>query len=256
MNKIALFTCHVRHYKNYLQFGYIAPMDFSESHGTACFVPPQRSRLRAVAMIVSSVITLSIFAWLAVQVRQHVYGIPTWDQDISAWMHARHSPLLTAIALFLAAMGSIGMMALVAISGLVAARVRPERWATGWALALGTLGAWGLIDGIKFLAHRPRPSLYTPLIPTGGYSFPSGHALIGVAVYGLLAHMLLPRVRNRSKRVLLGIVSAIFALSIGVSRVYLGVHYPSDVLAGWCLALPWLFLCIGFHDTIARRSKL
>ena len=233
-------------------------MDRSETHKDLTrysVTEARRGRASGAFAIAVSVIGLALAAWLAVETRRHSGGIPSWDRDISVWMHSRRSPLLTALALFLAAMGSLAMMGLLAVAGFVAARYRPERWARGRVLTLGALGAWGLIEGVKFLVQRPRPSFFPPLIQTGGYSFPSGHALFGIAVYGLLAHMLLPRIRSRSARILLAFLTAVLVIAIGLSRVYLGVHYPSDVLAGWCLGIPWLFLCIEIHDASARRRR-
>ena len=95
---------------------------------------------------------------------------------------------------------------------------------------------------IKVLAGRPRPMLEEARIVQGGFSFPSGHATVSATLYGTLAYLLIHGVRNELVKVLIGLASALLVLAVGLSRVYLGVHYPSDVLAGWIAGLFWLVL--------------
>lgn len=92
---------------------------------------------------------------------------------------------------------------------------------------------------IKFLFERPRPSI-THLVSATHFSFPSGHAMISILMYGTLIIILAPYARLNIWIKIAQFILAILIILIGISRVYLGVHYPSDILAGYLLALSWL----------------
>jgi len=107
---------------------------------------------------------------------------------------------------------------------------------------------------LKNLFGRPRPE--NPLLRTvSGLSFPSGHALISVAFYGLLIYLLWHNISNKILRGFLIILLLILILMIGVSRIYLRVHYASDVLAGFAMGLIWLVLSIWTVRKIERFTR-
>jgi undecaprenyl-diphosphatase len=109
---------------------------------------------------------------------------------------------------------------------------RGERAESLLWLVLG-LTTLGLLESLKELLARPRPHLWPGLIPQSGFAFPSGHALASATFYPLLAREVArrwPRARRLAWALAVGL-----ALFIGVGRLYLGVHWPSDVLAGWAL---------------------
>jgi membrane-associated phospholipid phosphatase len=111
----------------------------------------------------------------------------------------------------------------------------------GWCAALNLACAFCLNQLLKFLIQRPRPE-DIQLVDASGYSFPSGHSMVAMAFYGLLIWMIWHYDRNRIERWVMCILLALVIVGIGVSRVYLGVHYASDVLAGFCVSLAWLIL--------------
>ena len=96
---------------------------------------------------------------------------------------------------------------------------------------------------IKHIIKRIRPD-HIRLIKQGGYSFPSGHSMISIALYGFLIYMINKKIKNKPLKVILTILLTIIILSIGLSRIYVGVHYPSDVLAGYLFALAILLSTI------------
>jgi len=102
---------------------------------------------------------------------------------------------------------------------------------------------------IKYILRRPRPD-HLRLIVQGGYSFPSGHAMISVFVYGYLLYLTLIKVKNKILKILLSIFFVLLILLIGISRIYVGVHYPTDVLAGYFLALAGIILIINFSKRL------
>lgn len=100
---------------------------------------------------------------------------------------------------------------------------------------------------LKFLFHRDRPSVWQTLITEHDYSFPSGHAMLSAALVVSLVFILW----DTRWRWPMTLVGTIFVLSVGFSRLYLGVHYPSDIIAGWSVSCVWVFIVF----TILQRRK-
>jgi len=105
-------------------------------------------------------------------------------------------------------------------------------------LGAGSLGAELVSYILKLACHRLRPPVFFGLLPAENYSFPSGHAFVGTVFYGLLAGILAQLYCHR--RVEAIALAVLTVLLVGFSRVYLGYHYPSDVLGGWACAAGWL----------------
>jgi undecaprenyl-diphosphatase len=108
----------------------------------------------------------------------------------------------------------------------------------------------------KLAFARPRPELVAHLVEVSSYSFPSGHAMSSAVTYLTLGALLArTQARKRIKAYLLG-VAVVLTLMIGTSRVYLGVHYPSDVLAGWSLGAAWAMLCWQVERLLQQRGQV
>jgi undecaprenyl-diphosphatase len=122
-------------------------------------------------------------------------------------------------------------------------------------LAGSVLGASILNAGLKSLVHRPRPELVPHLAVVSNASFPSGHAMISAAILLTIGAMLAETQPRRSARIFLMGVCGLLVLLIGISRVYLGVHWPTDVLAGWCLGSAWAVLVFLGHRLVRRRRS-
>lgn len=157
------------------------------------------------------------------------------DQPILEWFHARQSPSLDQLALAFTQAGGPTIMTIagVGIGGLL---LWQRRQTAAWFFGLSVGGAVALNVTAKLLFGRPRPALWDSIAPEGFYSFPSGHAMGSAALAAALA-FLVWRTPWRWPAVVAG---TLFALGVGLSRVYLGVHFPSDVLAGWFCSVGWV----------------
>ena len=119
-------------------------------------------------------------------------------------------------------------------------------------IALNVVLCFLLNQVFKFIFTRERP-VGINIITENGYSFPSGHSMIGVAFYGFLAYMFLHSHKSRKKRLLIICFFIVLAILIGISRIYLGVHYASDVLAGFALSLAYLILYVVLFYNEKKR---
>lgn len=109
--------------------------------------------------------------------------------------------------------------------------------------------------GIKEIVKRNRPNLNEALDALG-YSFPSGHAMLSMITYGFLAYIIAANLKNKAGKYMITIIMALFIIGIGLSRVILSVHYPTDVLAGYCLGGILLILAIYFHRLFSERFAM
>ena len=110
----------------------------------------------------------------------------------------------------------------------------------GWFCTVNLVGSTILNQLLKFAIQRPRPDVSLRLIEIGGFSFPSGHSMAAMAFFGLFIWLVWHFVSDRRLRAGLTALLGLMVIAVGFSRVYLGVHYASDVLGGFCASLIWL----------------
>ncbi|GEA15793.1 phosphatase PAP2 family protein [Moorella sp. E308F] len=165
------------------------------------------------------------------------------DLLVLAGIMARRTPAATHFFRFITFFGTPTFF-YPATAALSLAYYTWRRWQGFWGVLITMNGTWGIMEWLKNFYHRPRPSL-GPLEPAPGFSFPSGHAMMGTVFFGLLVLWLLkicpPRCRGHMVPVTL-----IFLLLLGFSRLYLGVHYPTDVLAGYAAGMSILALFLAW----------
>lgn len=129
-------------------------------------------------------------------------------------------------------------------------------WATALYLAVATgVGALATTM-LKVMFQRARPDIVAHLVPTSTASFPSGHAMNSAVVFLTLAVILGRTVERRAQRIYLLTAAASLVVAIGVSRVFLGVHWPTDVLAGWTVGAAWAITCAMAMEALRRRRLL
>lgn len=207
---------------------------------------PDHGLLMGLAAAVGA---LLFFAWLANEVLAG--DTKNFDEQVRLLIHQAASPPLTVLMGVITMLGSAWVL-LVFGSVMVCGF-----WLVGWrhsaTLFLVTMAGAALLNLVlKLSFHRTRPAPYfdTPL-PTS-YSFPSGHAMLSLCFYGALAALVNARLASRPARLSLWLGATLLILLIGISRVYLGVHYPSDVLAGYAGALVWI-MAIMLGDRVLQR---
>ncbi len=180
---------------------------------------------------------LLLFAWLASEAARG--GAMRFDMPIRNAVHAWASPPLTATMRGVSLLGSeVGLVPLGII--LVWWLVAAGRRRAAVVFAVAALGAEALDQIMKLLFHRPRPEPFFGYAEPVTHSFPSGHAMVSLCFFGVLAAILAARERPRVTRVAIFTAAALLVGLMGFSRVYLGFHYPTDVLAGYAAAVIWL----------------
>ena len=167
----------------------------------------------------------------------------------------RGPPWFEHAVMHLSALGSVavtGLVTLVAVLFLLVAR-KPRLALLLAVSAMGTLVWMAVLKGVY---ARPRPTVVTQLNPPGGLSFPSGHSMIAAALYLTLAVLVARTLPDRRLQRLTVAIGAFVALLVGVTRVYLGVHYPSDVLGGWTAGATWALACGAVARRLGSKGKL
>ena len=130
---------------------------------------------------------------------------------------------------------------------------RQWRWFALWAVAI--VGGVLIDEMLKLAFHRARPSVASEFITKSSWSFPSGHAMNSLVGYALLAFLVCEHLRNARARAAVAIGAAILIGAIGFSRLYLGVHYLSDVSAGYLAGIAWVLACITAERYVIGRRK-
>jgi membrane-associated phospholipid phosphatase len=197
----------------------------------------------------AGLLALGLFATLALAVldRQTM----SLDQAVLAWLTQLRSPGLDLIARGASLLGSAGVALVVVVLVLLFGYWR--RWGPVLWLLLGVGGAQLLTEHLKELFHRPRPTPPLGLVADQDFSFPSGQATVATALAFCLAYLGWGAVRGR-RRALLVVGLAVVVLTIGLARLYLGAHYPTDVLAGYLAGFAWADAVIMGSHWLARSA--
>lgn len=189
-----------------------------------------------IVSLACSALFLILFAWLSEEVFEG--ELRRFDLSVRTRVHDFFSPQLTAFMQDMTFLGSIGFLTalfvIIVVVWLVRGMNRPAAW-----LAIAVGGSVILDVSLKLKFHRVRPVPFVGAVPMT-YSFPSGHALSSFCFYGVLAGLICAGIESRLLRAIIWIVAAAVVLAIGLSRIYLGVHYPTDVVAGYVAAAAWV----------------
>ncbi|GAA3517036.1 phosphatase PAP2 family protein [Dietzia aurantiaca] len=221
----------------------------SDPHGSPAEpAPPPRSWLHLAAAGLMFLLPLLVFVSLASDVV--TFGALPYDRSIMVWLNERASPVVTTT-----------MMAATELGGLVVVPIIAVVWAglLWWGgrrrdaalLGAAVIGSTLLNTALKAVFQRDRPDFWEHLVVEHSYSFPSGHAMASMS---LAASLVVIAWSTRWRWAAID-VGAVYVLVVGLSRIYLGVHFPSDILAGWCVAVLWVTVVVTVLDGASRRRR-
>jgi len=177
------------------------------------------------------------------------------DQRINQFFVMHRNPLGIKVFMAITSLGSwyVIILAIIAIALILWYRKKKNQLLPFLA---STLGAYAIVYLGKLLFARPRPPYSVYL--ESNYSFPSGHATMAMMLFGFLAYFIFENSKNKNAKALLIFLLGLIILLVGLSRIYLGVHYTSDVLGGWLLGSLWLLINIGiitYQEQLPVKKK-
>jgi membrane-associated phospholipid phosphatase len=229
-------------------------MSASSSSQEPSSTTAESERLLSATLIVgliAAALAMLVFSWLG---RGIITGVtPGVDESLRNAIHVHASPGLTRVMMAASLYG--GPSWLVPIGLGLAFGFLVHGWHRGAFLVVVTLAGAGLLNVLlkqAFARTRPVPFFDYPL-PVS-HSFPSGHAFFAASLLGGLAVLASDRVRSTSLRIAIWLIAVGLILLIGLSRVYLGVHYPSDVFAGYAVAVVWV-AAVALGDRMASHRR-
>ena len=206
--------------------------------------PRQIRRPPPRGLLLTLLLAGAVFGWLLRAVLHS--GTLPWDAPLLEFWHRHATPVLDQLAVFLTIVGNTGPMVGLGLLVFLGLLARRQGRAAGTFFA-SVAGSMVLTQVIKRLVARPRPALWASIWPEHTLSFPSGHAMDTAAIATALVFLCWGMPGRRW----VGPAAGVFALLVGWARQYLGVHNPSDVLAGWAAAVAW----VAAVQLLAQRNR-
>lgn len=217
---------------------------------------PQEAAMFTLSLLWGGLAVLILIVLLFVLIRGVLAdNFQQFDAAVTDTMRLTASPGLTKVVSLLTELASShGIIPISLLCAGICAWGFKRRWdALGLLVALG--GSYTLNLIIKNLIQRARPS-WEHWVVESGYSFPSGHSMASIAFYGMLGYLLWLRSKERGRpAAYILVLTGLLVLAIGLSRIYLGVHYATDVIAGYCAGGVWLIACIYALQWIRRNRR-
>lgn len=192
-------------------------------------------------LLVLAAIAAALFCALALDVETN--PVAGFDEAVRMEVHGLASPFLTRVAETVTWLGTLGVLALFDVVA-VAVLLHAGRRDGAAMLTVTMVGSVALENGLKFSFQRVRPPPFFGSEPLT-YSFPSGHALFSLCFYCGLAAAATHSVQSCAFKTAIWVAAVLLVLAIGGTRVYLGVHYPSDVLGGYLVAIAWIAIVLS-----------
>jgi membrane-associated phospholipid phosphatase len=230
-----------------------------ERHPRAWVFLAQRfSRTEYLGLHLTLGLMLSLGAlWLFAGISEDVIHhdpLTQFDLTVANVLHRQGTPVRIEMAKAISRLGSPGFVtAWSLVVCVVLLKERQRVLLIGWIAALA---GGGLLDqGLKLAFRRPRPTWEAPYLVAHGWSFPSGHAMGSLVAYGMLAYVLVLHLRSRAARTAVIVGAVVLVLAIGFTRLFLGVHFFSDVIAGYAGGTVWLAACVSGLEVIRRKGR-
>lgn len=207
---------------------------------------------RLLIGLILAIGALMLFGWLASEIFEGETKV--FDETVRQAVNQISSPTLTKLMVFISFVGSPLFLVL---SGVVVLIIFLRlRWRRATVLFIVTMAGEIVLDlTLKAFYRRARPEPFFDYALPSSYSFPSGHALGSFCFYGILAWLVTARLENRPARIVVRVLAVLLIFLIGFSRIYLGVHYPSDVVGGYLAALVWV-VTVALGDFFFNRRKV
>lgn len=172
-----------------------------------------------------------------------------FDESVLQTLEASRSPFLTEVMIEITTIGSgVPLILMVAIAALVL-WLTHHRWSVA-LLVFGSLGGTIVNRALKNYFDRPRPEVVDAVEQVTSLSFPSGHATSSFIVYGILAYIVSRLAAERAVRIAIWTIAGVMILLVGFSRMYLGVHYPTDVAGGFLVGFAWVMVLASLMNAI------
>ncbi len=177
----------------------------------------------------------------------------TFDKEILLTLREWHTPVLDKVMLGFTFLGEPVILLILCAILSIWLLTRGQR-SQATVLVIAAAGAVALNNLLKLLFGRARPMLWERIVDVGQYSFPSGHAMISMVIFGMIGYLL----SSKFPLWRIGILSLTILLvtGIGLSRLYLGVHWPTDIAAGYAAGLVWLITCIFSLQVLQERRAV
>ena len=200
-------------------------------------------------------IVLGLAAIVLTEAVVHHGALGELDGPFRDWVIDHRTGFVTEVMVNASRFGSTPTLVVivVAVAALLAWKGRK---ADSLLVLGGSAGALALGPVLKVLVERPRPALSDHIVFVHSWSYPSGHSLNSMAVLGLLTVLAIRERPGAPRRTLLALLGAFLVVMVGFSRVYLGVHWPSDVLAGWLIGVLWLTVCFAAAHLVAGNRRV
>ncbi|MEH2160789.1 MAG: phosphatase PAP2 family protein [Nostoc sp.] len=208
------------------------------------------ARWRSLLLLLIGVyLPLQVFEILTVKIWENQAGLP-WDVPILLAVHSTANPQLDVLAVTLAKIG-LPWTAIPILGAIAIILLLQKRWRSLAYLLTASVGSILISRTAKELMHRVRPELWQSIAPESSFAFPSAHAMTSITLVAILLFL----TWASSWRWLVLTLGSLYIIAIAWCRLYLGVHFPSDILAGWMVALGWTIgvsLIIKPYITIAK----
>ncbi len=206
------------------------------------------SLLLALAVAIGGLI---FFGWLTEEMSEG--DMRGFDDAVRSFVHQYASPVVTNVMQIASFLGSTVFLTIFGISVFIVFWLL-KRYRAATLFAITMAGASILLFTLKTVFRRARPEPFFETLLPVSYSFPSGHSLLSFCFYGALAVIITARIERGLFRVIIWTCAVLLIALIGLSRIYLGVHYPSDVLAGYTAAFIWV-VAVAVTDRLLQYRK-
>lgn len=181
-------------------------------------------------------------------------SIVDFDKTIISAVQGLEAPWLTVIMRFFTWVGSAYVVAPVTLIGILLLYFKLNRHAQAYLLTVVIVGTVTLNGLLKIYFKRERPEIHR-ILDANGFSFPSGHTMMAFSLYAILGYIIWRNVKTRAGRFIIVLLATVMTVLIGGSRIYLGVHFPSDIVGGLLASGLWVTISIMVYSFFQHRNK-